>query len=467
MKIQGTLTVLSSLVLLAGCAHRAEYAAYDQNVPSPSYNGTTTYNNQSSTYNNSSTTSVAPQNNTSVGISQQNSASLTPNASDQSLVFQVRQALHNNPNLTEVVPNIQINASGGTVILTGSVPNEQQKQAVETLVKSTTGVVNVNNQLQVALSPTSSASKSSDQSNRIYSNAVSEAQSPTSTSSTPSATGNGSLTSSNRTDNLNSGLPPTSDRPDQEPRLYSTNDTGRATNPQTSISSEQSVRTADSTGASRTSGESKQWTAGAATIQSTPEQSSLNSTNNLNSAGQKDLKATANVGQTSQIYSNGPSASSTNLSGQASLYTSTTPPSGQAPSANAVGEATSENKALSATGNSQSRRYAEGQTNAAPSSATAASRDSFDVNIRGASQADQSLGQKLVTELRADTSLAAIVPAIRVNIDNGKATLRGTVKSQEEKLKIEAAVQKVTGITSVDDQLRISSTPGPTDRAPQ
>src|ERR1041385_639596 len=146
MKIQGTLTVLSSLVLLAGCAHRAEYAAYDQNVPSPSYNGTTTYNNQSSTYNNSSTTSVAPQNNTSVGISQQNSASLTPNASDQSLVFQVRQALHNNPNLTEVVPNIQINASGGTVILTGSVPNEQQKQAVETLVKSTTGVVNVNNQ---------------------------------------------------------------------------------------------------------------------------------------------------------------------------------------------------------------------------------------------------------------------------------------------------------------------------------
>lgn len=358
MKIQGTLTVLSSLVLLAGCAHRAEYAAYDQNVPSPSYNGTTTYNNQSSTYNNSSTTSVAPQNNTSIGISQQNSASLTPNASDQSLVFQVRQALHNNPNLTEVVPNIQINASGGTVILTGSVPNEQQKQAVETLVKSTTGVVNVNNQLQVALSPTSSASKSSDQSKRIYSNAVSEAQSPTSTSSTPSATGNGSLTSSNRTDNLNSGLPPTSDRPDQEPRLYSTNDTGRATSPQTSISSEQSVRTADSTGASRTSGESKQWTAGAATTQSTPEQSSLNSTNNLNSAGQKDLTATANVGQTSQIYSNGPSASSTNLSGQASLYTSTTPPSGQAPSSNAVGEATSENKALSATGNSQSRRYA-------------------------------------------------------------------------------------------------------------
>ena len=119
-----------------------------------------------------------------------------------------------------------------------------------------------------------------------------------------------------------------------------------------------------------------------------------------------------------------------------------------------------ENKGLSATGNPESRRYGN-QTNT-----SSASAESFEVNVRGATQADQAVGQKVISELRADRSIAALLPMVKINIENGKATLQGTVKSQDEKLKIETAVQKVTGITSLDDQLRIGSAPGASNRAP-
>ena len=54
---------------------------------------------------------------------------------------------------------------------------------------------------------------------------------------------------------------------------------------------------------------------------------------------------------------------------------------------------------------------------------------------------------------------------LRIRIENGKATLRGTVKTEDEKKKIESAVQQVTGVTSVENQLRVgaSFTPSDTD----
>src|SRR5207249_6686201 len=52
--------------------------------------------------------------------------------------------------LAPLVPNLQISFQNGTVVLAGNVPSEQEKQKIETIVKSTTGVVNVNNQLQVS-----------------------------------------------------------------------------------------------------------------------------------------------------------------------------------------------------------------------------------------------------------------------------------------------------------------------------
>src|SRR5205085_6056045 len=66
------------------------------------------------------------------------------------MVTQVQQQLSQDPSLAALVPNLQISFANGTVTLAGNVPSEQEKQKIETIVKSTTGVVNVNNQLQIS-----------------------------------------------------------------------------------------------------------------------------------------------------------------------------------------------------------------------------------------------------------------------------------------------------------------------------
>src|SRR5206468_3621534 len=98
---------------------------------------------------------------------------------------------------------------------------------------------------------------------------------------------------------------------------------------------------------------------------------------------------------------NGQSAvSGASIAAQAALSAATTASAGAA----TPGEADSQNKQLSPTSQSgsESRRYAEGNT-PNPSS-TASSAGSVEVKVEGASAADQSLGQKVITELRADRS---------------------------------------------------------------
>ena len=51
---------------------------------------------------------------------------------------------------------------------------------------------------------------------------------------------------------------------------------------------------------------------------------------------------------------------------------------------------------------------------------------------------------------------------VRIKIEDGKATLRGTVKSEEEKKQVETTVQQVSGVTSVDNKLKVSGTQGDT-----
>jgi len=78
--------------------------------------------------------------------------------------------------------------------------------------------------------------------------------------------------------------------------------------------------------------------------------------------------------------------------------------------------------------------------------------------VQGATEADRAVGQQITQQLRTDSSLAAVLPLIRINIENGKATLRGSVKSEDQKKQIETSIQQVTGVTSVDNQLKVSAT---------
>src|SRR6266850_8045849 len=197
------------LIPAAGCAHKEKQAKFE-NKSSPSYiTGTDTRYYQ----NNQSTTTATPSEPSSAQVNttvNQNSAQtqIEPTGGDSALVSQVRAALNNDTTLVTVAPPIQVTAQNGTVTLSGSVANDQQKQTIEHLVKGTSGVVTVNNQLQVLPSATGTSSQSS-----IYSNATSQAQSSisSSTPSSPASTDLKAGTDTNQSATKDSSLSATSD----------------------------------------------------------------------------------------------------------------------------------------------------------------------------------------------------------------------------------------------------------------
>src|SRR5437588_12267051 len=117
MKIANRLTIVSSLLLVAGCAHHERYSRYNEN--NPSYSSSTTYTAPSGAATEQSTTPS-----TGVGASAQASATTQGQGfsdTDRTLTTQVQQSLYNDPTLDTVAPNIQITAPNGTVTLSGNV----------------------------------------------------------------------------------------------------------------------------------------------------------------------------------------------------------------------------------------------------------------------------------------------------------------------------------------------------------
>jgi osmotically-inducible protein OsmY len=83
----------------------------------------------------------------------------------------------------------------------------------------------------------------------------------------------------------------------------------------------------------------------------------------------------------------------------------------------------------------------------------------LNVNVQGVTEMDKNLGQKIMQELQTDAALAGQISGITLNADNGKIMLRGTVKSEDQKKSIETAVQRVAGVTSVENNIRVGSNP--------
>ena len=123
-----------------------------------------------------------------------------------------------------------------------------------------------------------------------------------------------------------------------------------------------------------------------------------------------------------------------------------------------------------------SRIYAQGQIDAAaaqnatssvsPSAQSAASDisqsassdlDKFSQNIKGANESDRSLAKQMRQDLKNDSSISGMMENVKIDISDGKATLTGNVNSEDEKSKLESAVTKVSGVTSVDNQLKVGS----------
>jgi osmotically-inducible protein OsmY len=82
-------------------------------------------------------------------------------AANRSLEAGCRRELARYGDLATVAPNVQIVARGGVVTLSGYVPSERERQMIDACIKSTAGVVTVDDQLLVGYAPTGTYRQSS------------------------------------------------------------------------------------------------------------------------------------------------------------------------------------------------------------------------------------------------------------------------------------------------------------------
>lgn len=147
MKITQAVTMASALLLAAGCAHEQQRAQYDESM-SPAYSGRTGESGNGGNNNMS-----PPSSSASEQVSGNVVAGKSGSASDNTIVAEVRESLQRNAEIAPIVPNIQISANNGAVVLSGSVQSEEQKRQIGALALQASGVVAVNNQLQIIANP--------------------------------------------------------------------------------------------------------------------------------------------------------------------------------------------------------------------------------------------------------------------------------------------------------------------------
>ncbi len=166
MKTTSGVAVFSCLLLAVGCAYKnppagsSEAYGYgtgksssgNEVISSPASSGQATAPATSQATPSPSPTTTSSASSVPPVYSSSSSSTAPPagwvSEADRSLMNQVRQALDTGP-MASAAPNIYVAAQNGTITLTGSVPTEQQKAAIESLVRNTPGVVAVNDQLQL------------------------------------------------------------------------------------------------------------------------------------------------------------------------------------------------------------------------------------------------------------------------------------------------------------------------------
>jgi osmotically-inducible protein OsmY len=180
MKISYTITMASALLLAAGCAHdertvRTDETGYssghiseyntENHYSSPSIGGSYSADGSYSSARGGSY-SARPDGNYSGTVGADGTYTPYANsdstaatsayaggagASDETIVSEVRESLRQDPEIALIMPNIQISAHDGAIILSGPVQSEEQKRQIFSRVQGISGVVTVNNQLNVTV----------------------------------------------------------------------------------------------------------------------------------------------------------------------------------------------------------------------------------------------------------------------------------------------------------------------------
>ena len=102
----------------------------------------------------------------------------------------------------------------------------------------------------------------------------------------------------------------------------------------------------------------------------------------------------------------------------------------------------------------------------APTDSAAVKRDNTEVNVRDRTDAaktpiDQNENRKdidITANIRkrvVDTKMSVNAQNVKIITQDGKVTLRGPVKSEEEKTQIEQMAHEVAGAANVDNQLEV------------
>lgn len=105
----------------------------------------------------------------------------------------------------------------------------------------------------------------------------------------------------------------------------------------------------------------------------------------------------------------------------------------------------------------------------APERTASAQADNTAINARDKggdtktpqTQSNNAQDRELLAAVRSsiveNKSLSTMAHNVKIVVEGGKATLRGPVKSQEEKAQIEALAKQVRGITATDNQLDVKA----------
>jgi len=88
------------------------------------------------------------------------------------------------------------------------------------------------------------------------------------------------------------------------------------------------------------------------------------------------------------------------------------------------------------------------------------SGDTLTSGDQGNSEADRELARKIRREITGDKQLSTTAKNVKIIAADGKVTLRGPVKTAEEKNQIASIAEKVQGASSVDNQLEVKKTSG-------
>jgi len=75
---------------------------------------------------------------------------------------------------------------------------------------------------------------------------------------------------------------------------------------------------------------------------------------------------------------------------------------------------------------------------------------------QGMNKQDRQLTQQIRKAVMSDKSLSTYAHNIKIISKDGTVTLRGPVRSEEEKASIEAKAKSITGVTAVDNELTVA-----------